>query len=269
MIISRVIYPRQVVAKIPFGVNETIYISALPTVNIRSKVLYILISGSTFTQHVYDGGWIAGSGGGGSSVHNDLTGKDALNQHPASAITGLVAALADKVDKVTGKELSSNDYTDLEKSLLGNQSNTNTGDQDLSGLALKSNVLELNNTDTFTPTANYHPATKKYVDDNGGGGGASDSAQTITYAASVTPDISDGNIITLVCTGDCVINNPTNTTDLTKIIWLITSNGYDVTWGTSWKYNALTLSSTGKDMIEFYTLSPTDIQFKDVMFDLP
>jgi len=120
MIISRVIYPRQVVAKIPFGVNETIYISALPTVNIRSKVLYILISGSTFTQHVYDGGWIAGSGGGGSSVHNDLTGKDALNQHPASAITGLVAALADKVDKVTGKELSSNDYTDTEKTKLSN-----------------------------------------------------------------------------------------------------------------------------------------------------
>ena len=27
-------------------------------------------------------------------------------------------------------------------------------------------MLELNNTSAFTPTADYHPATKKYVDDN-------------------------------------------------------------------------------------------------------
>lgn len=27
-------------------------------------------------------------------------------------------------------------------------------------------VLYKTNTDTFTPTADYHPATKKYVDDN-------------------------------------------------------------------------------------------------------
>ena len=48
---------------------------------------------------------------------------------------------------------------------------TYPGDQDLSGLALKSNVLELDNTDVFAPTLDYHPSTKKYVDDNAGGGG--------------------------------------------------------------------------------------------------
>lgn len=36
---------------------------------------------------------------------------------------------------------------------------------DLALYALKSNVLELNNTDEFTPDADYEPATKKYVDD--------------------------------------------------------------------------------------------------------
>jgi hypothetical protein len=56
-------------------------------------------------------------------------------------------------------------YTTEEQTNLANQSNTNTGDQDLSGLAEKSNVLELNNTDPFTPDADYEPATKKYVDD--------------------------------------------------------------------------------------------------------
>jgi len=39
--------------------------------------------------------------------------------------------------------------------------------QDLSALALKSNVLELDNTSAFTPTGDYHPATKKYVDNAG------------------------------------------------------------------------------------------------------
>lgn len=37
--------------------------------------------------------------------------------------------------------------------------------QDLSGYALKSNVLELDNTSEFSPDADYEPATKKYVDD--------------------------------------------------------------------------------------------------------
>ena len=44
-----------------------------------------------------------------------------------------------------------------------------TADQDLSGLAVKANVLELDNTTSFTPDADYEPATKKYVDDTGGG----------------------------------------------------------------------------------------------------
>lgn len=56
-------------------------------------------------------------------------------------------------------------YTTAEETNLSNQSGTNTGDQDLSGLAEKSNVLELDNTVSFTPDADYEPATKKYVDD--------------------------------------------------------------------------------------------------------
>lgn len=51
---------------------------------------------------------------------------------------------------------------------FANLSWTNTWDQDLSWLALKSNVLELDNTTPFTPDADYEPATKKYVDDNAG-----------------------------------------------------------------------------------------------------
>lgn len=43
----------------------------------------------------------------------------------------------------------------------------------ISGLAEKSNVLERDNTDVFTPDADYEPATKKYVDDHAGSGTSS------------------------------------------------------------------------------------------------
>jgi hypothetical protein len=63
--------------------------------------------------------------------------------------TATHAALDTKVDKVDGKELSTNDYTTTEKNKLAAVSGTNTGDQDLSGLATisqltgKANISDL------------------------------------------------------------------------------------------------------------------------------
>ena len=60
------------------------------------------------------------------------------------------ADLATKVDKIIGKELSSNDYTSVEKTKLAEISGSNTGDQDLSALAtiaavaLKANTADVN-----------------------------------------------------------------------------------------------------------------------------
>ena len=47
----------------------------------------------------------------------------------------VTTSLATKVDKVSGKELSTNDYTTAEKTKLAAITGTNTGDQDLSGFA--------------------------------------------------------------------------------------------------------------------------------------
>ena len=38
--------------------------------------------------------WVDGGGGGGATVHNDLTGRSAASAHPQASITGLAAALA-------------------------------------------------------------------------------------------------------------------------------------------------------------------------------
>lgn len=55
-----------------------------------------------------------------------------------------------KVDKVAGKALSQNDYTDSDKARLENTSGTNTGDQDLSALATQVQ-LAAHTSDTNNP----------------------------------------------------------------------------------------------------------------------
>ena len=81
---------------------------------------------------------------------------------------GLVTSGTDATTGDITEDTDKKYVTDAEKVILSNTSGTNTGDQDLSTYALKTNVLELDNTTVFTPDANYEPATKKYVDDNGG-----------------------------------------------------------------------------------------------------
>ena len=49
--------------------------------------------------------------------------------------------------------------------------------QDEAGNILPNLVLMKDNATAFTPTADYQPATKKYVDDAAGGGGVQISSQ--------------------------------------------------------------------------------------------
>ena len=70
-------------------------------------------------------------------------------------------SLATKVDKVEGKGLSTNDFTKDYKSKL------DALNQNLSNKASCSSVLmTIVPNDPFTPKTDYHPATKKYVDDS-------------------------------------------------------------------------------------------------------
>lgn len=62
--------------------------------------------------------------------------------------TATQTALATKVDKVSGKELSSNDYTTVEKTKLAAITGTNTGDQDLSLYATNTNLALKANTES-------------------------------------------------------------------------------------------------------------------------
>ena len=65
--------------------------------------------------------------------------------------TDLTSGLALKVDKVTGKELSTNDYSTAEKNKLTAITGTNTGDQDVSSFATITNLaLKANSSDMTT-----------------------------------------------------------------------------------------------------------------------
>ena len=102
----------------------------------------------------------------------------ALHAKTAETVTGTISETDPVYTSSQAANITTTDITNL-----GNLSGTNTGDQDLTALALKSNVLELDNTTAFTPDADYEPATKKYVDDN---------APTTYYSVG---DFAQGGII--------------------------------------------------------------------------
>lgn len=59
--------------------------------------------------------------------------------HSIAEITGLQSIIDNKVDKITGKGLSTNDFTTVEKSKLATVSGINTGDETIESLKLKIN----------------------------------------------------------------------------------------------------------------------------------
>src|SRR6056297_468673 len=67
-------------------------------------------------------------------------------------------------------------------------------EEDIVNKADKTNVLEKDNTTEFTPTGDYNPATKKYVDDNASG----DLSESVIVNVSTEDSASvDSQIITL------------------------------------------------------------------------
>jgi hypothetical protein len=127
----------------------------------------------------------------------DVNTSLALKANAADVTTSLAlkantSDLANKVDKVTGKELSTNDYTTAEKTKLAAITGTNTGDQDLSGLAtntalaLKENLSNKStNVNTDANSNDKYPttkATKEYVDSR-----ITSSSVKSTYYGIYTP----------------------------------------------------------------------------------
>ena len=171
---------------------------------------------------------------GGTGV-NSLAGlKNALvldNVNNTSDLTKPIStptqtALDLKVDKLIGKMLSSNDYTDNEKTKLAAISGKNTGDQDLSTYATitsvalkenssnKSNDTELGGTspsDILFPT---QKAVKAFVAANSTSGGVSDAGITTVKLADLT--VTDAKVATGINKSKVGLSNVDNTSDASK-----------------------------------------------------
>jgi hypothetical protein len=94
---------------------------------------------------------IIGSNTGDQDLSGFATTSQLANKANSSDLT---TSLTTKVDKVTGKELSTNDYTTAEKAKLAAITGSNTGDQDLSALATTASVaLKANTRDVTTSLA--------------------------------------------------------------------------------------------------------------------
>ena len=99
--------------------------------------------------------------GSGSSDWNDITNKPSTfppsaHTHPISEVTNLQTTLDNKVDKVIGKQLSTEDYTTAEKNKLagiqsGAEVNVNADWNAISG-----DAHILNKPSTFTPSTHTH-----------------------------------------------------------------------------------------------------------------
>ena len=80
---------------------------------------------------------------------------DVLAEDFNNLVSSIEIELNKKVDKVTGKGLSTNDYTNTEKAEVAK----------VKDKADINNVLTKDNTTEYTPSTDYNPATKKYVDE--------------------------------------------------------------------------------------------------------
>jgi hypothetical protein len=72
------------------------------------------------------------------------------------------------------------------------------------------------------------------------------------YMPVVTPDMADGNVFYLTLFGDCTINAPVNGEDGAHMTMELTSNGYQVTWGSGWNWGSTglpVLTPDGTDII--------------------
>ena len=109
----------------------------------------------------------AGSGGeGGSVAWTDITGKPSTfapsaHVHIIEDVTGLSGALAGKVDMVTGKVLSTNDYTTAEKNKLAGLSNYDDTSIQIAISGLETNKANASDLATVATSGAYADLTDK------------------------------------------------------------------------------------------------------------
>jgi hypothetical protein len=180
----------------------------------------------------------------------------------------VTTALATKVDKVQGKDLSTNDFTTAEKTKLAAITGTNTGDQDLSGyattsaLALKENAtnkssatdLGSNTTsDVLFPT---QKAVKTYVDAQVATGGIQDGSIQTRHLANEA--VNGSKLATEISGYKKFLNGAGGVTLSSTILTDVDVNSGLLAVGGTSNWQSFTAGTSGKlTVVEFQTINPS------------
>lgn len=162
-----VVTANNLTVKYPYQIWDTdAYYSSYNTVNVsKGDIITIQRAGSPITIPPI----------GGTSVRHIYVG-DFFEINGSINVTYKLTNIDDLDDPGVGIQYTctwkTNDTVITKTSELTNNSGFITS----SDLPDMSNYLAKNNTTAFTPTGDYQPATKKYVDDNAGGGGSTYTA---------------------------------------------------------------------------------------------
>ena len=208
-----------------------------------------------------------GTGVGSITALKTSLGLDQLNNtsdanKPLS--TAAQAALETKVDKVTGKGLSANDYTSAEKSKLAAITGTNTGDQDLSGFATSAALAGKANTADVTAALATKATTSEVTT------GLAGKVDKVTGKELSSNDYSTAEknnlaAITGTNTGDqdlsgyattAALASKANTTDVTTAL-ATKATASEVTTGLAGKENASNKSNAS----DLGGVSPSEVLF--------
>jgi len=166
----------------------------------------------------------------------------------------LTSGLANKVDKVAGKNLSTNDYSTTEKTKLAAITGTNTGDQDLSLLATTASVvLKANATDVATDLALKENKSNKSTAVDLGGTTPSDvlfptqkAVKDYVAANNAGGGVADGGITTIKIADAAVTDAKINTVSGSKVVGNITGNAATATkLATARNINGVAFDGTG------------------------
>ena len=249
----------------------------------------IALSANTNRVVIYTSGCVVGTSGGGT--WGTITGT-------LSAQTDLQSALNLKVDKVTGKGLSTNDYTMLEKQKLagievGAEVNVNadwnasSGDaQILNKPTIPAAQIQSDYTQANTNALDYIKNKPSFKTINGESvigtgnieisGGLDKTFQTLTEAATITFDAATSVNGSVILTASRILGNIANAVvgevHCVKVIQG-GSGGYTLTYGNQYKFGGglvpiLSATVGAVDLLFFLAVSATEFHFVNANFDV-